>query len=58
MQTQRSVTPRNDVVDLKDFLATLWKAGQKAIGAGGAGQVYVSRPMRVMEIARAKARRA
>ena len=46
------------VVDLKDFLATLWKAGQKAIGAGGAGQVYVSRPMRVKEIARAKARRA
>ena len=44
------------VVDLKDFLETLWTGD--TIGAGGGGKVYVSRPMRMEEIARAKARRA
>lgn len=56
---QHSFVSRNtarQVVDLKDFLETLWTGD--TIGAGGGGKVYVSRPMRMEEIARAKARHA
>ena len=59
VSNQHSVVSRDtnkQVVDLKDFLETLWTGD--TIGAGGGGKVYVSRPMRMEEIARAKARRA